>query len=367
MAIGEVVVFLVGTLFELPSGVLADLIGRKLTVAIGLIVQGLGYVLVAYATDFQSYLIAFSISSIGGSFVSGAEEALIYDSLKQIKKLNLYSKVKSIETTIYRVSLFAGTILGGYLYDIRALLPYVLTGTTLIVAGAVYFLSREPKIDSEKFSLKSYFRNFKLGFMESFKNKRTTYTSIYYILIFSGGLLLMSYFEQPYSKWLGFNEIEIGWIFGALTLIKIVTVLFATRIEKLFGNRINFLLPLLTGLILISSAQFKIWGLVILTVENILLAYRFIFTQKMYNLRIDSKYRASAISTLSMFNNSIYLILVCGLSKILTFDNIGYSFNVIGIMFLLAAILSLVINRRYKSDQRCSRTYSIRFHSNTTT
>ncbi|MDD3647805.1 MAG: MFS transporter [Candidatus Dojkabacteria bacterium] len=351
MAIGEVVVFVIATLFELPSGVLADLVGRKLTVASGLIIQGLGYVLVAYAADFQSYLIAFSISSIGGSFVSGAEEALVYDSLKQMKKLTLYSKVKSIEATIYRISLFIGTILGGYLYDIKNILPYVLTGTTMIIAGAAYFFSREPKVDSEKFSLRNYIKNFKLGFMESFKNKRTTYTSLYYTLIFSGGLLLMSYFEQPYCKWLGFDEIEIGWIFGGLIFIKIVAVLMATKIEKFIGQKVNFLLPLLTGLIMLSSVQFKIWGLVVLLVENILLAYRFIFTQKMYNLRINSKYRASAISTLSMFNNIIYLIFVYGLTKILSFDRIGISFNIIGVLFLLAGVIYMRISKLSGSNR----------------
>jgi len=342
MAIGEVVALVIGTIFELPSGVLADLIGRRFTVAIGFIIQGAGYVLLSTVTSFPQYLIYYSICAFGNSFVSGAEEALVYDSLKQDNKLSLYSHVKSIESVIYRITLLISTIIGGYLYKIKTFLPYLLTGITIFIAGIIYLFSREPYIDTEKFSLKSYLKTFKLGFMESFKDKSNTMISIYYILIFAGAFMLMAYFEQPYTYWLGFNEVQIGWIFGLITFIRIFTVMLSVKIEKKISRKyINFFLPFITGLFLMLSFKNTYWGLFVLTAESIVIAYRFIFTQKAYNEVIDSKYRASAISTVTMFINIVHAVFVYFLSRLFLTRNIGYSFNVIGLLFICSAVLSL--------------------------
>jgi len=337
---------IVGIAFELPSGVLADLIGRRITVAIGCVIYGLGYIFISQGANFEQLLFAFSINAIGNSFISGAEEALVYDSLKQDKKLSLYSKVKSTESIIYRTTLLFSTVIGGYLYKIEEFLPYALTGLTLILAGIVYLFTIEPRIDSEKFSVKNYIKSFKNGTLESFKNKITTVTSLYYILIFSAAFMLMGYFEQPYTKWLGFSEVDIGWIFSILTLVKIATVYFAPKIEKkLSENTITILLPLITGMILITSLQNKIWGIIVLTVENVILAYRFIFTQNMYNKRIVSRYRASALSTVTMFTNLLYIGFVYLLTRTLSLERIGYSFNILAVLFIIASILGLYMKR----------------------
>ena len=64
MAIGEVVALVISTLFELPSGALADLIGRRWTIAIGLVIQGAGYALQSQSANFGQYIIFYSICSI---------------------------------------------------------------------------------------------------------------------------------------------------------------------------------------------------------------------------------------------------------------------------------------------------------------
>lgn len=353
MAIGEVICLLIGTVFELPSGVLADLIGRRLTVAIGLLLDGIGYILISQATNFTGYIIFFSICSIGNSFVSGAEEALLYDTLKEANKLDIYAKVKSIESLIYRSVLMASTVLGGYIYKIKVFLPHLITGITLLIGGLIYMFAKEPSIDSKKFTFKNYLSSVKLGFRETFKNTNTTITTIYYILIFCGSGLLMMYFELPYLNWQGLDAVTIGWIFGIIFFVRIFTMLLAPKIEKWIKyKKINFFLPFITGIFLLFSFRNQIWGVIILIVENIILQYRYVFTQKTYNKKIESKYRASAISTANIFNNLLYIALVYGITKGLELGNVGYSFNIIGILFLVAAILSFKLSDKAKFNIR---------------
>jgi len=344
MAFAELIASFIGILFEFPSGVLADIIGRKWTVAVGFIISGIGYTLLSSTQNMSDYIIYYAIANIGNAFISGAEDAFIYDSLKEADKLSMFAKVKSTEAVIYRTTLLISTIVGGYIYKIKIFLPYFLTGIAIILTGVVYLFAKEPHIDTEKFNVKTYLRNFFLGFRESFKSSENILVSIYYILIFSVSFLLMGFFEQPYTKWLGFDETAIGWIFGLTLGVKILTMSLAPSIAKRLNYKtINFLLPFLTGIVLFLSFHNKTWGLFVLFVENIILAYRFVFTDRTYNHFIDSKFRASAISTVNMFINIIFALSVFVFSRLIEFKNIGISFNIFGIIFLFASIISLFI------------------------
>jgi MFS family permease len=64
---------------EVPSGYLADLFGRKLTLVIGAVAAGIGNTLLVFADGFWG-LAAFEIAlAIGYSLISGADIAMLYD------------------------------------------------------------------------------------------------------------------------------------------------------------------------------------------------------------------------------------------------------------------------------------------------
>ena len=64
---------------EIPTGVVADLVSRRLSLAIGWIVQGGAWALAGATTDFGVILVAWVIWGIGATFESGAFQAWITD------------------------------------------------------------------------------------------------------------------------------------------------------------------------------------------------------------------------------------------------------------------------------------------------
>jgi MFS transporter, DHA3 family, tetracycline resistance protein len=66
-------------LFEIPTGVLADLVSRRLSLGIGWLLQGGAWALVGTTTDFGVILAAWVIWGIGATFESGAFQAWITD------------------------------------------------------------------------------------------------------------------------------------------------------------------------------------------------------------------------------------------------------------------------------------------------
>jgi DHA3 family tetracycline resistance protein-like MFS transporter len=65
--------------FEVPTGVVADLVSRRLSFAVGWLLQGSGWALAGATQNFELILLAWVIWGIGATFESGAFEAWITD------------------------------------------------------------------------------------------------------------------------------------------------------------------------------------------------------------------------------------------------------------------------------------------------
>jgi len=67
--------------FEIPTGIIADVYSRKLSVIIGYILMGVGFLVMGFFPTFVPILIAQLIWGLGYTFTSGAEEAWISDEI----------------------------------------------------------------------------------------------------------------------------------------------------------------------------------------------------------------------------------------------------------------------------------------------
>lgn len=65
-------------LFEIPTGVVADLYSRKLSVIIGTVLIGLGFVIEGSFPNFLAVLFAQIVWGIGATFVSGVPSAFLF-------------------------------------------------------------------------------------------------------------------------------------------------------------------------------------------------------------------------------------------------------------------------------------------------
>jgi MFS family permease len=74
---------IVGTMFltEVPTGVIADRLGRKRSINVALALQVVGEVLYIFADNYWLFAFTAVIAGLGFAFASGCVEALVYDSL----------------------------------------------------------------------------------------------------------------------------------------------------------------------------------------------------------------------------------------------------------------------------------------------
>lgn len=100
-------------LFEIPSGYMADVVGRRTTLIWGGILGTIGFGVLSLSHTFTGFLAAEIILGLGGSFVSGADSALLYDSLAACGKKNYYLRYEGRITALGNLGETVAAIGGG--------------------------------------------------------------------------------------------------------------------------------------------------------------------------------------------------------------------------------------------------------------
>ncbi len=137
--------FSVGTvIFEIPTGVVADTIGRRASFLLSLVVLAastLAYVGLAQA---GAGVVAFSVASVfiglGFTFYSGAMEAWLVDGLQGLGYEGEMDGIFANAQIIGGIAMLVGTIGGGFLGQINLALPFVVRAVLLIVLLALAFV-----------------------------------------------------------------------------------------------------------------------------------------------------------------------------------------------------------------------------------
>ncbi len=120
-------------LAETPTGLVADMYSRRLSVLIGTVVMGGGLVVQGGLPAFGPILLGNVVWAIGYTFVSGAAEAWITDEVGQDRVQPVFLRCQQVQLALTVV----GTVVAGLLGMIDLRLPMVIAGAGLVLLAAV--------------------------------------------------------------------------------------------------------------------------------------------------------------------------------------------------------------------------------------
>lgn len=287
--------------FELPTGALADLIGRKKTIIIGMMFEAAAWLLISQTQTTNYLWTGYILVGISSALVSGADEALNFDSLKELGKEKTFAKFSANIGLVVRTAIIIGTFAGGYIYSSWMRLPYILVGLNVAFASIIAFLLKEPKIDSEKFSIKAYTNQTKIGFREILKNEYIKTFSVYYLFTAGFSWYFMFFLNMAYATEIGFSTIQIGQVFAIVYLFASFLNIYITRSENLKRKYVYIGLPLIMAVgYLPGYWSNKMTAVFLLFFIQFVGMARFSLLNQYANLEFQSKYRATAMSSLNM-------------------------------------------------------------------
>lgn len=142
LTIGEVflanALFSVGmVLFEIPTGVVADTLGRRASYLLSVAVLAGTTVLYLLAAQAEASVVVFGVVSIvmglGFTFYSGALEAWLVDALAATGSADALDGVFARGNQISGAAMFVGTIVGGFLGQLDLAGPFLVRAGLLVV------------------------------------------------------------------------------------------------------------------------------------------------------------------------------------------------------------------------------------------
>ncbi|PIY69238.1 hypothetical protein COY90_01765, partial [Candidatus Roizmanbacteria bacterium CG_4_10_14_0_8_um_filter_39_9] len=334
-----------------PTGVWADMFGQKKSVILGVGLLLLGSVATALGTSIIWLFIGVILQSSGRAFISGALDALIYESLDDTAKKEKYDRIVAFNTqlTIFTFALTA--VMGGWLYGIYFRLPHILTAIFTLIAFMVSFQLKEAKVNHIVHHTQQFIHLHAMGFKELL-NKNIQAFVIPSLILF----VMMRMYDWGLSK----PAIAIGFGFFAKeqSVIYAVSAIVCTIIIgqlPVFRRKINDWEGVMGLGILVSlgfmAAYLKLgwYGIIpMLVIEN---AGRLStpWMLAIVNKRIGSAHRATTLSTLEFIGRVPYIGLNYLAGKAID-DKVITVFHLqVGLISLIVLLLWYIIVRLNRS------------------
>jgi len=338
---------------EIPTGAIADLIGKKNTLTLAFICSFLGNLTMGLAPSFSLLIIAVTIITLASVLSSGTIEALIYDSLLTNNQEKKYQKVLANISSIKMLSFAIASIAGGIMYKVFPGLPFIFVAALQLVAVFFTFYLKEPPIDSEIFSWKNYRQQVSRGFQELFSTNKNIRQNILMVLM---GLVVIINVHSLIDIQLvaqGWTETQLGLIFSISFVLAAAISQLSNYLNRLLGQWLSIIFSAL--LISINMLISPYLGILVTTalivLRNGLNEIFFNSVSNKINNSISSKYRATTLSTYNMLINIPYILFAYVLGSLIDNYSVARVVGGLGWALLIAVIISFLKTLKSKENK----------------
>ncbi|MBO5164487.1 MAG: MFS transporter [Ruminococcus sp.] len=136
IGIAETVFHITSLIFEIPSGILADVFGRKKMLMVSTVMRMIGNIVMIFSNDLFMVCTSIAFMALSYNFSSGTGDALAYDSLKLADMESSFERYESNQLIIYRLCSGISTLCAGFALAVGHRLAYgtdLLTGLIQII------------------------------------------------------------------------------------------------------------------------------------------------------------------------------------------------------------------------------------------
>lgn len=245
---------------EYPSGYVSDRLGYRFSLNLACLLGLIGWLLYLPASSFGEVLLAEAFLGAAFAFISGADSALLYETLRQAGEEHRYSHFDGRMTGFAQTGEAAGALFAGTLYAYWPLLPFAIQVVVWLLALLLARSLTEPPRPATRIAShrQEALQTVRLAL---FDNRKIRYT-----ILMTTVLGLASFFPvwliQPLMQERG---VPLSW-FGPVWAVANLTVAFFSWISDRVHYRLGtttlvwlWLLLVLSGYLGLSLCQ-ATWG-----------------------------------------------------------------------------------------------------------
>ena len=341
----------IGTIFltEVPTGVLADRVGRKWSIFAATVLLMSAEFIFIFARSFEWYIFVALLTGTGFAFASGAVEALVYDSLPPKNREEAMKRAMGRVNSWGQIAFVIAPIIGGLIIgdaSVEKFIPAIaLTVIALLIGAIVCLTLREPAADSSETRTGSMtlLRDGVHLLRHHQRLRRLAMLVIFTTPITSS---LVTTLGPPYLTQNDAAPFMAGVVLSVGSLLAAFTQRYAYKLEEWLGQgRAIALLILLPGamywlLAAVAGPAATVLVMIIMYGVNDMKAPLFSAYQ---NAFIESKNRATVLSLINMFLN-LFAAIAMPIFAAIAETSLASAFIAMGAMIFVGG-LSLQVHR----------------------
>ncbi|MCP3682467.1 MAG: MFS transporter [bacterium] len=336
---------------EIPTGYFADVHGRKKSLVIAGAALFAAPLFFSLGSTFFVFFIAGLFWSVGASFLSGADSALIYDTLLNLKRQKDYKKVMGNTFFIATIAVSFALIVGGLIASVDGVnlrLPFYVTLPFAALMPIVALSFKEPEREKpiiEKGHVHRLFEILKF----SLKKHEIRWLMLYpaLVLVFCS---IAYMFSQPYLVNIGFDIKLVGLILAALSLAAGFSAKYAHTIEQKIGKKNSIVsLAVVTSISLFMLGVYPSFASVLFFILiGLITGYSFPLISDYINKLVSSDKRATVASIASMIRRLVYAVMTPFVGYFADLYSIEYAFILSGIIVAVGSGILLLFLKKDK-------------------
>jgi len=339
-------------LLEIPTGAVADFFGRRWSIVLGGAVTALGSLVYASTPRYEVFLVAEVIFALGYTLVSGADEALLYDSLVATGRAGQASRHIARLQAAQLVGLVTGALGGGLIagaWGVRA--PLACQAIPIAAAALLATSLVEPTTPVARTRAVTYRTLLVSGLHRLGRDPRLRVVAADTVLA-SAFVWTLIWLYQPLLLRAGVSQRWFGVIHAAICVAQIAVLRSIDRLVPIAGGRARYLrlaaaVPALAMLALAWTPPPAATIVLILLAMGIGLT-RTPIASSVLNAAADAEGRATLLSTVSMLRT----LAVCAVNPVagaLADRSLGTAMQALGLAMLAVAALS-PLRERHLAD-----------------
>ena len=278
------------TIFEIPTGIIADRYSRKYSILAGMALDTVLTLSLLILKNFYLLLIWAFLDGLGFSLSSGAIISLVYDNMKYLGIEGDFPRVQSNYASIREISILVGGFASGFVAAISFDLAIYLSAVVIIISILTLLLIKEyPYKPKERERFTNIWKN-SIFFL------RKNHTLIHMIVIFIFIELFLDTLMSLSQAYIYFIIPSLPIVTISLSLVEVSNVIGYKTPHK-FQRKIYPFIPLIVGSIVIFLGLYHtIISLLFMSLVEILSAMFYIVWQTDFQKAIPSDKRSTLTS-----------------------------------------------------------------------
>lgn len=329
---------------EIPTGVIADLLGKKKTLLLSRFMYVIEIALITFFNGFWIFLIAKIISGVGVSLGSGTNSAMLYDSLKKLKREKEHKKISGQISYISNISMAFVFVIGAFLFGIYYKLPAIVSLPVIILGFLLTFLYTEPFSSKKKFTLRNSWNHLVGGLKEFVSNKYLVYLALFSLASASAISIMLS-MSSAYLKEILVPVYLIGVVAFVSSMLTAFTARRAHKYEEKLGER-NSLFAIQSIVILsvlLMTLMLPYFGVLFFLLISLISGFSGVVESDYVNKRVKSKNRATMLSINNMFASIGITALFPTLGYIIGLYSMATAYLLLGAFYLIYFVILAIV------------------------